>query len=264
MGNKNIKILVSAHKQYRMPEEDIYLPLHVGAEGKNDLGYTKDNTGDNISSKNPYYCELTGLYWAWKNLDFDYLGVAHYRRHFYLKKKGDKWQSLLTSSQAQELCDNFDIILPSKRRYFIESLYSHYAHTFDGKHLDIAENIIEEQFPDILPYFKNTMKQTSGYMFNMFIMNKELINEYCTFLFKVLLNMECKIDYKNLSAFESRLFGRVSELLFNVWLNYKKDTDKNIRIKQIHSIHMEPINWWKKGMSFLKAKFCNKKYTKSF
>ncbi len=44
----NIKILVAAHKQYWMPEDSVYLPLHVGAEGKLDLGYTKDNTGDNI------------------------------------------------------------------------------------------------------------------------------------------------------------------------------------------------------------------------
>ena len=65
----NIKILVAAHKNYWMPEDSVYLPLHVGAEGKSDLGYTKDNTGDNISAKNPNFCELTGLYWAWKNLE---------------------------------------------------------------------------------------------------------------------------------------------------------------------------------------------------
>ena len=58
----DIKILVAAHKKYWMPEDPVYLPLHVGAEGKADLGYTKDNTGDNISLKNPHYCELTGLY----------------------------------------------------------------------------------------------------------------------------------------------------------------------------------------------------------
>lgn len=57
-----------------MPKDEMYLPLHVGAEGKFDasgkpldLGYTKDNTGENISEKNSYFCELTGLYWAWKN-----------------------------------------------------------------------------------------------------------------------------------------------------------------------------------------------------
>lgn len=53
MTDKNIKILIAAHKQYWMPKDPVYLPLHVGAEGKPDLGYTKDNTGDNISAKTP-------------------------------------------------------------------------------------------------------------------------------------------------------------------------------------------------------------------
>ena len=84
---KNIEVIIATHKEYKMPNDDMYLPLHVGAEGKKDIGYTKDNTGDNISQKNPFFCELTGLYWAWKNLDSDYVGLAHYRRHFSLKKK---------------------------------------------------------------------------------------------------------------------------------------------------------------------------------
>ena len=78
----SIKIIVAAHKKYWMPTAPVYLPVHVGAEGKAAIGYTPDNTGDNISIKNPHFCELTGLYWAWKNLDADYLGLVHYRRYF--------------------------------------------------------------------------------------------------------------------------------------------------------------------------------------
>ena len=85
--NDNIKVIVATHKKYEMPNDKMYIPIHVGSEGKKELGYVKDNTGDNISDKNSYFCELTGLYWAWKNLDFDYLGLVHYRRHFCLKKK---------------------------------------------------------------------------------------------------------------------------------------------------------------------------------
>ena len=68
----NIKVIVAVHKPYWMPIDGCYLPLHVGKEGKNDIGFVGDNTGDNISSKNANYCELTGLYWAWKNLQADY------------------------------------------------------------------------------------------------------------------------------------------------------------------------------------------------
>ena len=84
-----VTIVVATHKKYEMPKDKMYLPLHVGAEGKMDpngnvldLGYVKDNTGDNISEKNSSYCELTGLYWAWKNLTADYIGLVHYRRYF--------------------------------------------------------------------------------------------------------------------------------------------------------------------------------------
>ena len=75
---ENIKIVIATHIQCELPQNDMYLPLHVGAEGKESLGYQKDSVGDNISKKNPSFCELTGLYWAWKNLDVKYLGLVHY------------------------------------------------------------------------------------------------------------------------------------------------------------------------------------------
>lgn len=51
MKQTKVKIIIATHKKYRMPKDKMYLPLHVGAEGKKDLGYQKDNVGDNISNK---------------------------------------------------------------------------------------------------------------------------------------------------------------------------------------------------------------------
>ena len=51
-----------------MPTDSVYLPVHVGAEGKASIGYTSDNTGDNISSKKTHFCELADLCWDWKIL----------------------------------------------------------------------------------------------------------------------------------------------------------------------------------------------------
>ena len=68
----NLRVVVAAHKPYWMPADPVYLPVQVGAAGKESIpGYTRDDSGENISAKNPHYCELTGLYWAWKNLPGD-------------------------------------------------------------------------------------------------------------------------------------------------------------------------------------------------
>ena len=82
MSDKKIEIYIAVHKKANVLKREGYIPLHVGAEGKEDLGFVKDNTGDNISCKNPNYCELTGLYWIWKNCNADIVGLVHYRRYF--------------------------------------------------------------------------------------------------------------------------------------------------------------------------------------
>ena len=262
---QNIKILVATHKKYKMPADtSVYLPIHVGCEGKEDLGFQGDNSGENISDLNPYYCELTGLFWAWKNLDCDYLGLVHYRRYF--TKMTKKYNEsiniddvILNRYEIEELLENSEVIVPKRRKYYIETLYSHYDHTFDGSHLDLARKMIEMKNPEYLSSFDKVMKQRSGYMFDMFIMKKELADDYFSWLFPILDSMYESIDLSDLTDFEARLFGRVSELLFNVWL------DKNdLKIKEVPFMYMEKIDLFKKGKSFLMAKFFGKKYGQSF
>ena len=78
----DIKILIAMHKPYWTPEDDVYLPLQVGSALHPHFLPVTDDSGENISAKNPGYCEMTGLYWAWKNLKADYVGLCHYRRYF--------------------------------------------------------------------------------------------------------------------------------------------------------------------------------------
>ena len=262
---KNIKILVATHKKYKMPSDtNMYLPIHVGCEGKKKLGFQGDNSGENISVLNPYYCELTGLYWAWKNLECDYLGLVHYRRYF-TKKAGSYNDSInidtaiLDKDDIEKMLEVSNVIVPKKRRYYIETLYSHYAHTLDGSHLDLARKMIEQKNPEYLASFDRVMKQRSGYMFNMFIMKKELADDYFTWLFPILDSMYECMDLSDLTPFEARLFGRVSELLFNVWL-----AKNNLTLTEAHFMYMENVNLFKKGLSFLQAKFFKKKYKESF
>ncbi len=254
----NIKIIVAAHKPYWMPQDDMYLPLHVGHAGKEGIGFQGDDTGSNISEKNPNFCELTGLYWAWKNLNADYIGLAHYRRHFAVRVSDDKKASVLTKKQLEALLADNDIILPEKRRYYIETIYSHYSHTFDSSHLDKTRDIIARIYPEYTDAFDRVMKSTYAHMFNMFIMKKEYFDRYCEWLFSILFELEKSIDVSEMTAFEARLFGRVSERLLDVWLITEK-----LSYAEIKHMHMEPINWRKKISGFLSAKLFGKKYTES-
>ena len=256
-----IKIIVATHKAYRMPEDKMYLPVHVGAEGKDIIeGYERDNTGDNISQKNPSFCELTGLYWAWKNVDADYIGLAHYRRHFKGKNKGKKpFDKILTSEEAEKLVVENDIILTKKRKYYIENIYDHYKHTLYVETLDKAGEILKTKYPEYAESFDKCMKHTYMHAFNMFIMKKEYLNEYCQWLFDILFQLEEELKDKKYSTFHSRYPGRISELLLDVWL--EKNGYKYI---EVPFIYMDNINYFKKGLSFLKSKFFHKRYEESF
>ena len=262
---KNVKILIATHKQYFVPKDNIYLPIHVGADSnKNKTTFIDDNTGENISNKNPYFCELTGLYWAWKNIDSDYIGLVHYRRYFSESRKIPKdeklkFNILLNSTEIEKILESTDVILPKKRKYYIENLYDHYKHTMYIEPLDETRKIIEEKYPDYLEEFDKLHKRTSAHMFNMFIMKKEILNEYCTWLFDILFELEKRIDMKQYDNFHARFFGRISELLLDVWIN-----KNNINYKEVKVIDIQNINWFKKGFSFLNAKFNGKKYEKSF
>lgn len=262
---KTVKVVIAAHKKYEMPKDDMYIPLQVGAEGKEDLGYTKDNTGDNISSLNPYFCELTGLYWAWKNVNADYIGLAHYRRHF-SNKHGSRFDSVLTYEDIKPYLDKIKVFVPKKRRYYIETLYSHYAHTHYEEHLTITRKIIEDNYPSYIKFFDKVMNQRYGYMFNMMIIKKEYFNEYCTWLFDILFKLDKTIDRTKLDSFQARYLGRISELLFNVWLSYEVEQKKILKdeIKELPFIYMEKINYFNKGISFIKAKLFHKRYKGSF
>ena len=261
---KNMKIIVATHKKYQMPKDELYLPVHVGSEGKEELGYQKDNDGENISEKNPYYCELTGLYWAWKNSNADYIGLVHYRRYFAQNEKipkneEDRFKNVLTSEKLDKLFDEVDIVLPTKRKYYIENIYDHYKKTMYIEPLDEARKILEEKYPEYVQEFDNLHKRTSAHFFNMFIMKKEKLDEYLTWIFDILFELEKRIDPSQYDSFHARYLGRISERLLDVWLY-----TKGYEYREVKFMSMEKVNWWKKGTSFLMSKFTGKKYKKSF
>lgn len=267
--SKDIRIVVATHKKYEMPKDDMYIPLQVGAAGKFnkngtllDLGYIRDDSGDNISYRNSNFGTQTGLYWIWKNIDADYKGLVHYRRHFVgtNPNKKDMIGSVITYDEIVPMLDKYKIFVPRKRRYYIESLYSHYAHTHDEKHFQIVEKIIQQDCPDYLKAYKKVLNRSWGYMFNMMILQRELMDDYCSWLFKILFQVFERVDTTNMSEFDSRFCGRISEILFDVWIE-KKIEDGTIRKNEIKELpYMEDVDWNYKIKAFLLAKFFHKKY----
>lgn len=255
----NIKIVVATHKKYIMPVDDMYIPIQVGKSlNKNKLPYIGDDYGDNISKKNPNYCELTAMYWAWKNLDADYVGLAHYRRHFctnsfFVGSTKSKAKKVLTMEKASELLAHHDVILPKKRHYWIETLMSHYEHTHQVKDLRATRELIRQMYPEYLDSFDMVMKRRSAHMFNMFIMRKDLFDSYSKWLFNVLLNLEKRIDIRDYTPYEARVFGYISELLMDVWLDVNK-----VNAIEMPVMFMEKQNWIRKIMKFINNKFASK------
>jgi len=278
---KSVEIIIAAHKEYEFPKGGSYVPLQVGSENtKVDLKIARDNTGDNISSKNPYFCELTGLYWVYKNSKADYKGLVHYRRLFTEKsgniKKEERIKAALSDKEIEELIKNYDIIVPKKRNYYIESLWSHYEHTLHIGPLEKTGEIIKKLTPKYLEEFERLKTRKTAHMFNMMIAKKEIFDKYCDWLFKILFELEKELKddpelVANYDQFHQRFYGRISELLFDVWLyteypglKTSEKTDDDIKIKELRVLDVEGVNWLKKGSSFILAKFTGRKYEKSF
>lgn len=252
----NIKIIVTAHKPYWMPEYSVYIPVQVGAIGKSTIGYMRDDNGDNISAKNLHFCELTGLYWAWKNLDADYLGLVHYRRYFTRREKwgiNNKKKQILINQEWEWLLTQHPVIVPDKRRYYIETNRSHYNHAHPKEGLNVTEYIIKEKYPTYSEAFDTVMDRTWAHMFNMFVMRRDYADAYCQWLFDILFELERHLDISQYDAYQARVFGFVAERLLDVWLE-----TNNITYKEQNVSFLENQNWLKKGGKFLKRKILGK------
>lgn len=262
----SITIGIAMHKPYHVPLFDIYLPIHVGAATHPDIlpDLQGDNTGDNISNLNPYFCELTALYWLWKNDSSNYKGLVHYRRYFSTKSfiqrhASNRFQRIIHEPELREALTQHTVLLPKKRHYVIETIKSHYVHTMYAQQLTTTEAVLRDLAPSYLPQWHMLMNKRSEHIFNMMIMDREHFDAYCEWLFPILFEIANRLDPKQYDAFHARYPGRISEMLLNVWI-----MKNNISAGELPTTFMERVNWWKKGASFLQAKFFNKRYTASF
>ena len=212
----SVMIFTMTHKKFKEPTDPIYMPLHVGREGAEDYGYAGDNTGDNISGKNCYYGELTGVYWVWKNVrTTDYVGICHYRRYFCTEEG-----RIFNEKDYLSILKDYDIIT-SKKLKLNFSYYDGYAGDYNIFDLDTTGETIKRMYPEYYDTFERLVHGNGTYFGNMMVAGKELYDEYAEWLFSIFAEVEKKIDPSGYDDYHKRVFGFISEFLLYVWVEVK-------------------------------------------
>lgn len=254
----NVKIIVVTHKDYKMPKGDIYLPICVGA-GVPALSnkFQPDNTGDNISEKNKTYCELTAIYWAWKNLDLseiDYVGVTHYRRHFTIIKNAKTLDKVLTKNELDLLYKKYgnDVVFTTPAKKYMESIEKHYIHSLKGYEEIHARDIkqlratIHKLSPSYDSFTEKVLRGKSAHMLNMFIMSREKFNAYCEWLFPII---DTVVKISKDREDQTRYAGALSEFCLDIWLQ-----KNGISVIEMNLLETEKVSFIKKVGGYIKRK----------
>ena len=227
----NIKIFICAHKEVQLPQHPYFLPVQAGAALHEPIiGYQPDNEGDNISDKNPHFCELTCHYWAWKNLkNVDIVGLNHYRRYFDFTRQWSQFsadkhfihiENFLKQAyqfpDLEKLLQKYDIILPVARHWRVSNTQQ-YADYHIAKDWEILRQIIKERHPEYIPTFEKTMDHSNKSVgYNMFITHWNHFDAYSEWLFDILFEVEKRVPPID-DPIQSRIYGYMSERLINVF-----------------------------------------------
>lgn len=246
-------LYIVSHKDYKFLDLDCYKPIQVGYEqSKERFSKLVDSEGRNISYLNPYFCELTALYWLWKNSKEDILGLVHYRRYFKAKNSGIYLNDKLISDSQDFDFSKYDIIVAKPRNYMFVSIRKHYEDAHDANDLIQLENILKNKHPEYLNSYYKIMKGRKLSLYNMFVAKKHVIDLYCAWVFPILFELKNLIPFDKYDSYQKRVFGFLGERLFNVWLDYNKT---NIVINYRKIAFIESENYLRKSVSLLKRSF---------
>lgn len=231
----NNLLFIVMHKEYQVPTFSPYRSISVGPNKDKFKANYRDDTEDNIANKNSFYCELTAQYWVWKNIAnrYDNIGLVHYRRFF--ANSNTLFKKLLTDKNIQKYLSKFDIILP-KKWYWNMTVAEYYYIAGQGKKKDLktTRRAIEKYFPDYLSSFDKILSQHSASYCNMMVTNRENFKKYTEWLFCILEYVEENTDISNYRSAEARIFGYLSEILLNVWVDHNQ-----LKVKYLPMIQKE-------------------------
>ena len=227
-------IYIATHKKFNVPNLNGYCALQVGAEGKEKYGYLRDNIGNHISGKNANYCELTGLYWIWKNTDDSYKGLVHYRRYFGRNNLSNKISDICSYDYLLNCLKSVDIVLPYVEYFKQNAKEEILLHCCTEEIFDKLRQIIETKYPDYIETYDRYFNENKASLFNMLFCKREIFDAYCEWLFSILFVLEKQVDLAKLNTYQQRLYGFLSERLLNVWVIKNK-----LVVKHLPVIHME-------------------------
>lgn len=222
-------ILIAAHKAFDPPAMEGYLPVQVGAAlAAQDLGFQRDDEGENISEKNPQYCELTGHYWAWKNLPGpETMGLVHYRRYFvHDMYAADVKSQILTAAEAEKLLEHYDIILP-KPVYKLACngiLFHDRPKEVQNRPMVLLEELMRRRCPEYMPSFEKFAYGRRASFGNMLIAKWEVFCAYSAWMFPLLEEFEQLGAEQGVLA--PRMCGFISEYLLCIWADHNFPPEK--------------------------------------
>lgn len=173
-----------------------------------------DNQGENISEKNRKYCELTALYWIWKHGKSAYLGLSHYRRRFDISEQ-----------MAAGLPESDIDVVVTVPVLNINGVKQQYGSDHSGTDWDTCMKVVRELSPQ---YRKAADKIGDGkcyYAYNMLIARREILNQYCEWLFPILFRCEKEIGEKA-DNYQERYIGFLAERLMTIFLERHRDEFK--------------------------------------
>lgn len=237
-----MKIYIVSHKAFENPtKENIYVPLQVGAAINESIddNWEKDNNGENISNKNLSYNELTGLYWIWKNSKEDIVGMCHYRR-FFVNKWGKLKNIILGCKKGflnkeyieKKLC-GCEMLVHNKTVFLNGNKEQYLGMKMYQDDLEVLEKVLIKNYPEYVESYYKVINGKTCHLLNMFIAKKSVLDEYCTWLFSVLFEVEQVLIKCGEVSFNRRM-GMLGERMLDIWI-----LANNIKTKEIFSINTE-------------------------